>query len=226
MGPWTGSLAWLWWGRSLPKGNQWESWDPRLGPNVVRFPVHLPSPMPSDAPYDPNLLLTPEPYTPATPMPPDTPTPLPSPDVPTPLIPCVSLSPTPPAMPQWPWHPTFPASPNTPTSLMAPNAPHPCLWKCWDPALVPNVVGLSVHLPPQCPLTPSTPPLSPQHPLHPCWPLMPLTPASGNAGTLDWDPMYLGSQSTCHPNAPTPPASLWHPLPVPWLPPDAPRTGI
>ena len=35
---------------------------------------------------------------------------------------------------------------------------------------------------------------------------------SGSAGTLDWGPMWLGSQSTCHPNAsltppytPTPP---------------------
>ena len=41
---------------------------------------------------------------------------------------------------------------------------------------------------------------------------------SGSARTLDWGPMWLGTQSTCHPNAPlTPPASLvapnapWHP---------------
>ena len=35
-------LDWPWSGRSLPKGNQWECWDPRLGPNVFRLPVHLP----------------------------------------------------------------------------------------------------------------------------------------------------------------------------------------
>ena len=35
---------------------------------------------------------------------------------------------------------------------------------------------------------------------------------SGSAGTLDWGPMWLGSQSTCHPNAP------WHPLPAPCHP--------
>ena len=36
------SLAWPWSGRSLPKGNQWECWDPGLGPNVVRLPALLP----------------------------------------------------------------------------------------------------------------------------------------------------------------------------------------
>ena len=36
------SLAWPWSGRSLPKGNQWECWDPGQGPKVVRIPVHLP----------------------------------------------------------------------------------------------------------------------------------------------------------------------------------------
>ena len=36
------SLAWPWSGRSLPKRNQWECWDPGLGPNVVGLPGHLP----------------------------------------------------------------------------------------------------------------------------------------------------------------------------------------
>ena len=40
-------LAWPWSCRSLPKGNQWECWDPGLGPNVVRLPVLL---LPSDQP--------------------------------------------------------------------------------------------------------------------------------------------------------------------------------
>ena len=36
------SLAWPWSGMSLTKGNQWECWDPRLGPNVVGLLVLLP----------------------------------------------------------------------------------------------------------------------------------------------------------------------------------------
>ena len=36
------SLAWPWSGRSLPKVNQRECWDPGQGPNVVRLPVLLP----------------------------------------------------------------------------------------------------------------------------------------------------------------------------------------
>ena len=36
------SLAWLWSGRSLPKGNQWKCWEPRLGPNVAGLQVLLP----------------------------------------------------------------------------------------------------------------------------------------------------------------------------------------
>ena len=59
------SLAWPWPGRSLPKGNQWECWDPGLGPNVVGLPVHLP----------PQCI-------PDTPTPPDTPTLLTAPMLP------------------------------------------------------------------------------------------------------------------------------------------------
>ena len=60
---------------------------------------------------------------------------------------------------------------------------------------------------------------------------------SGSAGTLDWGPLWSGSQSTCHPQCPTPPDApytsagpkLLHSLPAPlctldtpcW-PPDAP----
>ena len=32
------SLALPWSGRSLPKGNQWECWNPGLGPNAVGLP--------------------------------------------------------------------------------------------------------------------------------------------------------------------------------------------
>ena len=62
MGPSTGALAWPWWGRSLPKGNQWECWDPGLGPNVVGLPVHF---SPQCTPDTPNSPLTPL----VTPMP-------------------------------------------------------------------------------------------------------------------------------------------------------------
>ena len=41
------SLALPWSSRSFPKRNQWECWDPELGPNVVGLPVLLP---PSDQP--------------------------------------------------------------------------------------------------------------------------------------------------------------------------------
>ena len=48
---------------------------------------------------------------------------------------------------------------------------------------------------------------------------------SGSDGTLDWGPMWLGSQSTCHPHCPpeilyTPcwPSDALHPLPAPYAP--------
>ena len=100
------SLAWPWPGRSLPKGNQWECWDPGVGPNVVRFPVHLPSPM---HPYTPNGLQCPShPYTPMLLYPcwPEYLHSLPAPNVP--------LTP-----------PTFPHDPNPfDGSLMPPDTPY------------------------------------------------------------------------------------------------------
>ena len=48
------SLALPWPGTPLPKGNQWECWDPGLGPNVVGLPVHLPPPMHLYSPMAPN----------------------------------------------------------------------------------------------------------------------------------------------------------------------------
>ena len=41
---------------------------------------------------------------------------------------------------------------------------------------------------------------------------------SGSAGTLDWGPMWSGSQSTCHPNTPLTP-------PIPLIPPKWPPTS-
>ena len=107
------SLAWPWSGRSLPKGNQWEWWDPGLGPNVVGLPVHLPFP---NAPLMPSTpLLTPNtpwcPYTPANSSMPQHPY--------TPCWPVMpSKHPTLPASPQCPLHP-LPA-PDTPTPLLSP----------------------------------------------------------------------------------------------------------
>ena len=51
---------------------------------------------------------------------------------------------------------------------------------------------------------------------------------SGSAGTLDWGPMWLGSQSTCHPQCiphtlhPLTPIHPW----LPWCPPNGPNTPM
>ena len=58
------SLAWPWQGRSLPKGNQWECWDPGLGPmwsgsQSTCLPQCTPdtpqSPQNPDTPYKPPM---------------------------------------------------------------------------------------------------------------------------------------------------------------------------
>ena len=143
--------AWPWWGRSLPKGNQWECWDPGLGPNVVGLPVHLPAQYTTNTPYKPpyprwqvgwapNLPATPNaPLTPPTnPIPllahmhlhslpppqctPDTPYTLQAPYMPAgPWVPTLPASPA-----MHPWHPYTPDSPNAPTPLgtsMPPDSP-------------------------------------------------------------------------------------------------------
>ena len=173
MGPWKGALAWPWWGRSLPKGNQWACWDPRLGPNVVRLPVHLPPPTSPCQPYTCVAPLCP--YTPASgsavtlyrgqmwaasqstyhcqcPL--------------TPLTTHVD-----PLMP-----PTLPDDPHTPTSL-----PEGELWPC---------TGAHCREPPSSPATK----MSPDTPCNPCQPPDAPTPpdpphtptslARGGAGTL------------------------------------------
>ena len=103
------SPAWPWSGRLLPKGNQWECWDPGLGPNVVRLPVHLPPLMP----------LTPLHYLP----PPDAPTSLLAPNAPndhlSPYTPC--QSPDTLCQPLTSLHPCWP--PDTPYTTATPNAP-------------------------------------------------------------------------------------------------------
>ena len=105
--------------------------------------------------------------------------------------------------PNSPTPPTAPTPPAGPLTLPMPHTSLHCWWReCWDPGLGPNVVGLIVHLPPSN--APYCPPDAPT----PCWPLpAPNTPVGGTAGTLDWGPMWSGSQSTCHPNSPTPPTA-------------------
>ena len=66
------SLAWPWPGRSLPQGNQWECWDPGLGPNVAGLPVHLSPQYTPDTPNNPKHPIHPI----GAPMPSDAPIPL------------------------------------------------------------------------------------------------------------------------------------------------------
>ena len=122
------SLAWPWPSRSLSKGNQWECWDPGLGPNVVRLPVHMPPQHTPDVPRNPQCplmqpipLLAPEylhflsvPNTLLTPLHPVTP----------PNSPQHSLTPTPPRSPQYPLMPPIPLlAPEYLHSLPAPIHP-------------------------------------------------------------------------------------------------------
>ena len=139
------SLAWPWSCRSLPKGNQWECWDPGLGHIVVRLPVHLPLPIPPSGPEALHLCWPQAPTLPAIPnaplitlhpcQPPDYPIPLLAPQCPL-IPPTLLLAPQPytlaspnapltpstsPAGPLIPLHPCRPLSPYTPCQLS--NAP-------------------------------------------------------------------------------------------------------
>ena len=167
------SLVWPWSGRSLPKGNQWECWDPGLGPNVVgpQFtPIHpwhpytLTDPhMPSASPWCP--------YTPAGSLMPQFPAhpcwpPIP-PETPYPCWPSESL--------------TFSASPNVPLTPLhpycSPDTPTPLPVGVLGPGLGPNVVRLPVHLPPlNAPCTPTPPAGTPDAPYTPAGPNTPWHP--------------------------------------------------
>ena len=182
------SLAWPWPGRSLPKGNQWECWDPGLEPNVVRLQVHLP---PQCIPY--------------TPTPPDIPTPLMPPiglNTPRPqrspqMLPYATYSPfgpwvpTPSTSPQYiPWHPYTPDSPNIPNT---PRSPQCHLYHFWP---------LSTY-------TACQPPIHHWYPTPPCWsPTLPRSPNTSSGpwvATLCQPPVHL-----LHPLIPL--MALQHPL--------------
>ena len=127
------SLAWPWSGRSLPKGNQWEWQDPGQGPlpglgEVVNSPRGT-SGSAGTLDWGPMWLGS--------------------------QSTCHPQCPLAPLHPFWSLHPHIPMMPLQP--LLASCCPHPCQWECWDPGLGPNVVGLPVHLPPQCPVHPYTP---------------------------------------------------------------------
>ena len=192
MGPWTGALAWPWWGRSLPKGNHWECWDPWLGPNVVRVPVHLLPQMPPDTPTPPA-----DPWHPLHP--------LTSPDVP------YSLA----SGSADPW--TGAQCGQAPFPPATPNAPYTC---CWSPDIpytpyVPTPLSVGVLGPwtraqggqapsPSATLMPPTPPANP---------LIPSTPLPvGVLGPWTWAKCGWAPSPSATSNAP------WHPLLTPWCP--------
>ena len=157
------SLAWPWWGRSLPKGNHWECSDPDwgqmwLGSQSTFHPQCTP-----DAPYTPCWLPTPSwcPYTPASlpthlavlwcPLSPLTPLPVPNnPTSPAGLW--CPLSPYSPCQPPMSLHPCQP-----------PNALHPCQPPMpLHPLLACDALWAPLHLAsplmlPWCPYTPAVP---------------------------------------------------------------------
>ena len=149
------ALVWPWWGRSLPKGNQWDCWDPGLEPQCGWA---LSPPAISNVPCTPQWPQCPHiPYTPYVPLMPPIPLlapeylhSLPAPNAPlTPSIPltapiladspkCSPDTPTPPRSPPMPhnttynpagpWAPALPASPQC-----TPDSPYTPWWTSWCP---------------------------------------------------------------------------------------------
>ena len=197
------SLAWPWPGRWLPKGNQWEWWDPQQGPlpgfgevghsprgtngstgaQCVWVPSPPATPMPSSDPlhpYAPIPLLVWVPTLHASPQ--STPEPLHPLTAPIPLMaPDTSYTPKSPLMPQIPiLAPEYlhallapQCTPDTPTPLMAP-------WCPWHPY---------THRSPWC------------H-LYPCWHLSTYTPCQ---------PPHASDTPTSPDGSKHP----WHPLRAP-----------
>ena len=212
MGPSTGAIAWPWWGRSLPKGNQWECCDPGLGPNMVGLPVHLPPqciPDTSTSPLYPCWPLTPtfpaSPNAPWHPYTPDSPPMLPTaPNALTPLHPQGA--------------PIAPDAAYTPVALSTytPCQPPMHPWHHYTPR------G------PQCLLMPPVPLLTPEHlhslpaPMHPDIPTphdrpsnTPHTLYQPSISLMPWYPWWpLRAYTSCQ----LPNASPASPLTPPWHP--------
>ena len=183
------SLAWPCPGRSLPKGNQWEWWDPEQEPLPGLGEVgHSPrgtsgsagtlywGPMwlGSQSTCHCQCTLTP-PTPPTAPLSPQCPwNPLGAPSVPyTSYTPCGSLV------------PTFPASLNTP----------------WHP--IPSDGPLIPPMPPDT-LHPLEAPMSPYATYTPSGPWVPTLPASPNAPLTPLHPWQAPNSSLIAPNTPTP----------------------
>ena len=168
------SLAWPWPGRSLPKGIQWEWWDPQQRPLPGLGEVgHSPrgtsgsagtldwGPMWLGSQSTCHLQCTPTPQCPLTP--------LFSPDATyTPLAWVPTLPANPQCTPDTPYTPDVPQSPNGPMplqhpyTLRSPLMPHiPLL------AWVPKLQSSNAPWHPYTPWWPQSPLMAPIHPWHP-----------------------------------------------------------
>ena len=209
MGPSTGALVWPWWGRSLPKGNQWEWWDPQQGPLSGLGEVgHSPRGTIGSAgtlDWGPICLglqstchLQCTPYTPMVPNALDTPY--------TPMLPWCHLYPC------WPkylhslpapmhlWHPYTlwqpPISPDTPRS------PWCQLYPCW-----PWVLTL-----PTSPNTTLRPPTPPDGPNLSNSPMPPDTPTASRSPMMPPIPLLaLSTYPPCQPQCIPDTYTLWQP---------------
>ena len=199
------SPAWPWSGGSFPKGNQWEWWDPGMGPLPGLGEVgHSPGetsgsagtldwgPMWSGSqpichPQCPYTTTGPlMPYTPDGPWyPPDTPTPQWPPSAPTLSgSPNASMTPpTPPAGLLMPLH-----------SLPVPNTPWCPLHLCWPLSpysLTAHNALLTCPSPPVDPVTPHTPYWLPNAPWCPYTPLSLSTTLPASSPMYPWHPLHL-----------------------------------
>ena len=201
------SLAWPWPGRSLPKGNQWECWDPGTGTQCGQTPSPHATPIHPWHPLHPLMTLIP-PNSPWCPQ-----LPLGAPNAPYATY-----------TPSGPWVPTFPASPkytltppDAPTPPNSPNTPRSLPMPLMPP--IPLLAPEYLHFLP-----------APIHPWHPytLWcPLMAPTPLEAPNDPLChlYPFWHLITYTPCQsPNAP--PDTL-HPLTTPnatWMAPDTPYT--
>ena len=204
------SLAWPWPGRSLPKGNQWEWWDPQQGPlpglgevgHSPREPVGVLGPWTgAQCGWAPSPSATSN-------APPTPPMAANAPD--TPMLPWVTYT-------LLAWVATLPAAPNSPWHPLHPLGVPSTLWCHLKPCR-----PMSAYNPCQLPIAPWHP-NTPDGPQSPWWlptPLTPLHPLGASDATYTpagpWVPTLPAS-----PNAPLTPYTLWQPQ-MPPTPPTSP----